>query len=518
MSSDATLSLHPAPRATRRSMGQSDSTAGTKRKAPVEDTSDTALAHRVANAAQLHYVQPPTTELMEAGLPNGQNGTIPSDNLNIGVTSKTTRRKTKRQRVSEPVDNLSESPTPQTPKSHISPKSGLPAEHEPADIEPINGKFSVPTSPEPILTTTIPQINNSHPSPPDVERSKDHGRSAAQTSDMEPSNDDSFLPSSPTLPTPYRASTRATAGRTARKTQIPPSHEHNTRRRAKVTTAPTSSERIAAPVSRQLPFANGGSVINLKTKAPLTNGPQPRAAGAEDDAINDVMLFDDEIRADDDEDTVKKKLLVKAAKEEMVRIGQDYAKLRDRRIQLELDAIELEQEQIRKGTHLCYAELDAKYKGIEKVNMNRQRMQREYAHVQYEAAVKQANDTFIDRRGDTRRKMIDSINAKKWKMVAEKLRNDEQELWAFEPTPAETFVRKRQIEIDQLKRSTTGIPPYAAKYPSPIKRKLQENKRRGGRVIVPPRLCEGLQKSEIDMDLDIIRAYQQAGPSASVDQ
>ncbi|KAI9105843.1 hypothetical protein DFS34DRAFT_31497 [Phlyctochytrium arcticum] len=190
-------------------------------------------------------------------------------------------------------------------------------------------------------------------------------------------------------------------GRAKRKAPAHSSSESNARRRTRTSTvpagAPSPSETRSA---RQLPFANGGSVINLRslpTKPASTN----LTSGATDEVVgdgppmNDVMLFDDEIRPTDDQDTIQQKRLVRAAKEEMLKIGEDFSKLYKRRVQLELDAIALEEKQLKAGTHPCFEELEAKYSALDNINLARKRLSREHAQIVCDASIKQANDTFI---------------------------------------------------------------------------------------------------------------------------
>lgn len=56
-------------------------------------------------------------------------------------------------------------------------------------------------------------------------------------------------------------------------------------------------------------------------------------------------------------------------------------------------------------------------------------------------------------------------------------------------TSADIYVRCKQREIEQLRRSSSGVPPYVATYPKEIKRLLRENKLQGGRVVCGTLLC-----------------------------
>ncbi|KAI8827110.1 uncharacterized protein EV422DRAFT_512669 [Fimicolochytrium jonesii] len=360
---------------------------------------------------------------------------------------------------------------------------------------------------------------------------------APSSSNKRKANDDD-----PAGRAPTRTSSRAKRAPTASYT---PDHEHNTRKKGKTsTTAPpsgpsssrpssaaaASSPVISAAIPRNASGAkksshragnarSGNAASNRSTRSPTEAGGSvgietepPRERG-----VDDILNFDDTVLDGDSPLVAKKKLLVRAAKVEMIAIGQDAAKLWARRRQLELDALELETSAVQDETHSCFDEGIKQAEQRNEINKARHRLEKEFYQTQCLASIKHANTDFIVRRGDARKGLLRTYYDMIWRLKDEKRKVDDAELWE-EDQSIEMRVKRRKADIEELQRSSTGLPPYAKaeEYPAWIRAKILENRRQGGRVVTPPRTCEGLRKSEVEMDLDVIRAGSAAAAIANV--
>ncbi|KAJ3187109.1 hypothetical protein HDU85_007147 [Gaertneriomyces sp. JEL0708] len=292
-----------------------------------------------------------------------------------------------------------------------------------------------------------------------------------------------------------------------------------TRRTRRSTAAASSAAAAAKPATLKPPrarpsvsYLREGILSDLYTGMEQDRPQGPRTVAEVE--MDYVMPFNEIFTDGDSRPTLHRKQILRFAKSDMQKIYASRGKvktLRDRRIQLELEAIDIEEEQIRRGTHPCFVELDEKYDERHQHNANKLRLEIEAAKTALDGVIDQANQDFVIRRGDWRRKLIEEIQRDMRQLQYEKRKFDEMSICPHEETPATTLVKRKRIEIEEIMHSVTGLPPYAMyRYPSYAQNMLRENKRRGGRVIAPPRICDGLNQSEIDQDMEFIRAYKGA--------
>ncbi|KAI8921042.1 hypothetical protein DFJ77DRAFT_437142 [Powellomyces hirtus] len=325
----------------------------------------------------------------------------------------------------------------------------------------------------------------------------------------------SRTPSDEAIPTPSKPPTRTSAR--AKKPVLPPAepvHEHNTRRKGKTATPPAPSAQSHTSTSRKGVSHKRGAGKSANGKGGShrvveTEETKRRASESDELTVQNLLGYDATPKEGDDELLLEKKLLIAKAKNDLLEIGQDKPKLKARCGKLAMDVINLEEQAVINGTHSCFEDLTRKHEERLRINEASKRLKMEWFQTECEAKIQQAENDFILRRADERQSLLQEYQDLIWRLKDEKRMSDDAEIWGDEIT-VDVKVRRKQAEIEELRRSASGVPPYADDFPEYVKDKLQDNRRRGGRVIVPPTLCRGLRKSEIDMDMDIIRAAASA--------
>ncbi|KAJ3178146.1 hypothetical protein HDU87_003698 [Geranomyces variabilis] len=310
-------------------------------------------------------------------------------------------------------------------------------------------------------------------------------------------------------------------------------HEHDTRKRGKAMPAhPASSSTTAAP-STGAGAASSSTVAALAAQEPPEAQPASPAAGIAgrktagrkaaankpveteeskrrasksiQDAVTDLLDYDASALPDDNALSKAKKALIRKAQSDPVFLLTDKLKMKARCSKLAIDVFEIEEKAINDGTHPCFGELEKKLEKRLAINENTKRHKLDWYDTACDAAIAQADCNFIVRRGDKRRSLIRSYQEQIWKLKDEKRVLEDDSRWQSDLS-VETRARRRQVEIEELRRSATGVPPYVSEFPQHYRDMLVENRRNGGPVIIPPMLCRGLHPSEIDSDLDVIRA------------
>ncbi|KAJ3168255.1 hypothetical protein HDU88_001695 [Geranomyces variabilis] len=311
-------------------------------------------------------------------------------------------------------------------------------------------------------------------------------------------------------------------------------HEHDTRKRGKTTPAHTSSSfPIAAPSTTGAGAAASSSAGALVAQEPPESQPSSPAAGVGgrktggrkaaaskpveteeskrrasksiQDAVTDLLAYDSSARPDDNALLNAKKALIRKAQADPVFLTTDKLKMKARCSKLAIEVFEIEEKAITDGTHPCFGELEERLENRLAINENTKRHKLEWYDTACDAAIAQADCNFIVRRGDKRRSLIRSYQEQIWKLKDEKRVLEDDARWQSDLS-VETRARRRLVEIEELRRSATGVPPYVSEFPQHYRDMLADNRRNGGPVIIPPMLCRGLRPSEIDSDLDVIRA------------
>ncbi|KAJ3146273.1 hypothetical protein HDU86_000489 [Geranomyces michiganensis] len=279
--------------------------------------------------------------------------------------------------------------------------------------------------------------------------------------------------------------------------------------------APTSQQQQApsTTASQQQQSTHSPSVAGRKaargkaaaSKAPETEESKRRASKSIQDAVTDLLAYDVTDRPEDNALLKAKKALIRKAQSDPVFLTNDKPKMKARCSKLAIDVLDVEEKAINDGTHPCFGELEKKLEKRLDINENTKRHKLEWFDTACDAAIAQADCNFIVRRADKRRNLVRSYQEQIWKLKDEKRVLEDDARWQTDVS-VETRARRRQVEIEQLRRSATGVPPYVSEFPQHYRDMLAENRRNGGPVIIPPMLCRGLRPAEIESDLDVIRA------------
>ncbi|KND04001.1 uncharacterized protein SPPG_01449 [Spizellomyces punctatus DAOM BR117] len=185
---------------------------------------------------------------------------------------------------------------------------------------------------------------------------------------------------------------------------------------------------------------------------------------------------------------------------EMLEIKAQAESIRKRLCDLELQQVELEEKLLGEGNHPEYlsqiAEITEKRERRLTIAANQLRHTIIHINSQYEAAVKLASDTFLDRRWNTRKKMLDSIGEKKQRLVAERNRDLSRQpglTFAYSPKAL------RRQRVARAAQSLEDAPGW-------VKKRLCKKRKDilRGKIIVPS-FPQGLEEHEKDEDLAFIR-------------
>ncbi|KAJ3148790.1 Transcriptional regulatory protein [Geranomyces michiganensis] len=143
--------------------------------------------------------------------------------------------------------------------------------------------------------------------------------------------------------------------------------------------------------------------------------------------------------AEDDEHELARKEALKALTE----IEQDFAKFREKMYQEKMAEVEAEVAAVLNGNHplLVSQMVEIEQRRDDRLAAGSARLRQEELSIQrqFEAAVTQANTDFVCRRGEERRRMLNEMDLKRWRMSDEKRRLDEAEM------------RKKEAEEEGLK-------------------------------------------------------------------
>ncbi|KAJ3013826.1 hypothetical protein HKX48_005501 [Thoreauomyces humboldtii] len=305
---------------------------------------------------------------------------------------------------------------------------------------------------------------------------------------------------------PTRASTRAKKPVVFSPTE--PAHEHNTRKRGRPAKVPGT---VNPPTTGKKPPKKGakGSAATAAGRGShvkfVFDDFSKKPAPSDDDMINNLVAFDASAVELDNPLLAQKKELIRKAKDDLLALAGDRVKMKMRCAKLALETLELESQAVQNGSHSCFAEVEARFSEDQRITAARKRVKTEWFQKQCEARVGQANTDFIVRRAAERQRLLHQYQELTWRLKEEKRDSDRMEQWDDEIT-VDARVKRRIAQIADLRRSATGLPSDSPDLPAYVKEKLQDNRKMGGRVIVPPSMCRGLRKVEMDLDLSIIRA------------
>ncbi|KAJ3290115.1 hypothetical protein HK104_006997 [Borealophlyctis nickersoniae] len=196
-------------------------------------------------------------------------------------------------------------------------------------------------------------------------------------------------------------------------------------------------------------------------------------------------------------------------------IRQDAEALCKKITSMKIQEIELEQHLIENGTHpdllAELAEIEERKEAKLSQSADRLRHCLKSYDAVFDASVRLANDTFINKRGELRVKMMNSLTQKRLRLIAERRRRLEQEI--FSPLPPMSLAKREHASdetIAAMKRKKLRPGNFAYWLLSEAKRM----KKAGKRVVsVTPResVIFRLSNIEKDQDLDLIRLL--SGPN-----
>ncbi|KAJ3178209.1 hypothetical protein HDU87_003761 [Geranomyces variabilis] len=142
--------------------------------------------------------------------------------------------------------------------------------------------------------------------------------------------------------------------------------------------------------------------------------------------------------AEDDPHELTRKEALKA----LIEIEQEFAKLREKMYQEKTAEVEAEIAAVNNESHplLVSQMVEIEQRKDDRVAAGSARLRQEEASIrrQFDAAVAQANTDFVCRRGEERRRMLNEMDLKRWRMCDEKRRLDEAE------------ARKKEVEEDGI--------------------------------------------------------------------
>ncbi|KAJ3064836.1 hypothetical protein HK102_008094 [Quaeritorhiza haematococci] len=346
-----------------------------------------------------------------------------------------------------------------------------------------------------------------------------------EASTTDPSNGKTKPATSTTTTTSTINPTTTTTTATTRKTSASSARERSARLRDKTTTTTTtgsssSSTTINAAASGKKTTGGGkGSRKTRNTRAAAKEAAAREAAremgegGVEfelEDADRVVDEVVDEISADDDAQIREYKQSMKEAKEEAKELRRVLREQKRRMVDLKIAECELEASMIQNGTHPEFLQqlalLEAKQtKTISQIQARKDRAV-DNVNAVFEAAVKEAHDTYLNNRSKVRRDMIEQTVSMRWQMKYEF-----EHMNKHGAPIAPTFTTSPPIKKRKAELAFGTIPEHrngGAGLSSAVTKTVKFN---GRKVVLVSPMCRGLDENEADDDLAVIRMLAAGG-------